>query len=76
MYIGDTDVKANLNIYFAEQSIFDEHLATLPDFINHDGPTLDSINFSPSDILNTLTLVRPQVLIILVLESLKKSQCL
>ena len=45
-YIGDTDEKANLlNTFFAEQSFLDDHLATLPAFINHNGPTLDSISF-------------------------------
>ena len=59
-YIADTTDKANLlNIFFAEQSILDDHLATLPDFTELEGPTLDSIIFTPTeveDILNSLKL--------------------
>ena len=60
VYIEDTNEKANLlNSYFAEQSVLDDHLATLPDSVNPDGPTLNSIHFSPTevkDILGTLKL--------------------
>ena len=46
-YIGDTDEKANLlNNFFAEQSVLDDHLATLPAFFNHNGPTLDYYLFA------------------------------
>ena len=59
-YISDTNKKANLiNIFFAEQSVLDDHLATLPDSVDSGGPSLDSIVFMPTevkDILNTLKL--------------------
>ena len=60
VYVADTNEKANLlNIFFAEQSVLDDHLAILPDPVNLEGPTLDSIHFSPTevkDILSTLKL--------------------
>ena len=59
-YISDTNEKANLiNNFFAEQSVLDDHLATLPDSVDSGGPSLDSIVFTPTevkDILNTLKL--------------------
>ena len=59
-YISDTNEKANLiNNFFAEQSVLDDHLATLPDSVDSRGPSLDSIVFTPTevkDILNTLKL--------------------
>ena len=52
--------KANLlDNVFAEQSVLNDHLAILPDFVDSGGPTLDSIVFTPTevkDILNTLKL--------------------
>ena len=59
-YVADSDGKANLlNSYFVEQKVFDEHLASLPESVDRDGPTLNNIVFSPTevkDILNTLKL--------------------
>ena len=59
-YISDTNEKANLiNNFFAEQSVLDDQLATLPDSVDNGGPSLDSIVFTPTevkDILNTLKL--------------------
>ena len=59
-YISDTNEKANLlNNFFAEQSLLDDHSATLPDSVDSGGPTLDSIVFTLTevkDILNTLKL--------------------
>ena len=60
VYVADTNEKANLlNNFFAEQSVLDDHLAILPVTVNLEGPTLDSIHFSPTevkDILSTLKL--------------------
>ena len=59
-YISDTNEKATLiNNFFAEQSVLDDHLATLPDSVDSGGPSLDSIVFTLTevkDILNTLKL--------------------
>ena len=60
VYVADTNEKANLlNIFFVEQSVLDDHLAIPSDPVNLEGPTLDSIHFSPTevkDILSTLKL--------------------
>ena len=46
-YISDTNEKANLlNNFFAEQSLLDDHSATLPDSVDSGGRTLDSIVFT------------------------------
>ena len=59
-YVADSDGKANLLYsYFVEQTVLDYHLASFPESVVRDGPTLNNIVFSPTevkDILNTLKL--------------------
>ena len=48
-----------LNSYFVEKTVLDDHLASLPKSVDRDGPTLNNIIFSPTevkDFLNTLKL--------------------
>ena len=59
VYVADTNEKANL-FYdsFAEQSVLDHHLVILPDPVNLEGPTLDSIHFSPTEVKDTLSTLK------------------
>ena len=41
IYVTDNDGKANLlNNYFAEQTVLEDHLASLPELVDRAGPTL------------------------------------
>ena len=56
-YVAESDGKASLlNSYFVEQTVLDDHLASLPESVDRDSPTLNNIVVSPTeveDILNT-----------------------
>ena len=56
----DNDGKVNLlNSYFEEQTVLDDHLASLPESVDRAGPTLNAIVFSRpenKEILNNLKL--------------------
>ena len=56
IYVADNDGKANiLNNYFAEQTVLDDHLASLLELVERAGPTLNTIVFSPTQVEELLS---------------------
>ena len=56
IYVADNDEKANLlNNYFSEQTVLDDHLASLPELVDRVGSTLDTILFSPTEVEEILS---------------------
>ena len=51
MYVADSDERATiLNNYFVQQTVLDEHLASLPEPDVTPGPTLNNIAFTVTEV--------------------------
>lgn len=59
IYVAESNEKANLlNSYFVEQTILDEQLASLPEPDDRNGPTLNNIVFSPTEVKDILSALK------------------